>query len=315
MEFLPRMIHHQDEPTADPTSIPQHFVAQLARDNGTIVVQCGEGSDELFHGYKGYADHRRYVVPFQRVPQPLRRGLGTFAARATRRLGQRHPPWRGPVRRRPQLHCRTGAARCASEARSRTRSCGISRERATSYATVERHWDDAERLAPGVDLFQRMTYLELKQRLPELLLMRLDKITMASSVEGREPFLDHHLVEFALALPPEMKYRDGVGKYVLKRAMRGLLPDEVLSRPKQGFGTPMEEWMRGDFGVRAQQAIRRSSLAERGLLDYRADRSSCSRLTGPGGAIGTSISGTSTASARGTTAGSPVSRRSNGRRR
>jgi asparagine synthase (glutamine-hydrolysing) len=267
MGFLPSLIHHQDEPTADPTSIPQHFVAQLARDHGTIVVQCGEGSDELFHGYKGYADHRRYVVPFQRVPQPLRRGLGTFAARATRRLGHgiRHgealydaghsslPYWGGAL-------CFRGEVK---DTILRDR-----RERATSYTTVERHWHDAERLAPGVDLFQRMTYLELKQRLPELLLMRLDRITMASSVEGREPFLDHHLVEFALALPPDMKYRDGVGKYVLKRAMRGLLPDEVLSRPKQGFGTPMEEWMRGDFGVRAQQAIRHSSLAERGLLDY-----------------------------------------------
>jgi len=267
MGFLPNMIYHQDEPTADPTSIPQHFVAQLARDNGTIVVQCGEGSDELFHGYKGYADHRRYVVPFQRVPQPLRRGFGTFAARATRRFGRgiRHgealydaghsslPYWGGAL-------CFRGEVKDT-----------ILRdhlERAPSYATVERHWHDAERLAPGVDLFQRMTYLELKQRLPELLLMRLDRITMASSVEAREPFLDHHLVEFALALPPEMKHRDGVGKYVLKRAMQGLLPDEILSRPKQGFGTPMEEWMRGDFGVRAQQTIRRSSLAERGLLDY-----------------------------------------------
>ena len=74
-----------------------------------------------------------------------------------------------------------------------------------------------------------------------------------------------------------------MGKYVLKRAMRGLLPDEILYRPKQGFGTPMEEWMRGDFGVRAQQAIRRSSLAERGLLDYeRIDRLFAAHRAGRG---------------------------------
>ena len=85
---------------------------------------------------------------------------------------------------------------------ARTESAG-----SEPYAIVERHWRDADRLAGGADLFQEMTYLELKQRLPELLLMRLDKITMASSVEGREPFLDHQLVEFALALPPAMKYR------------------------------------------------------------------------------------------------------------
>jgi asparagine synthase (glutamine-hydrolysing) len=266
MGFLPRMVHHQDEPTADPTAIPQHFVAQLARDNGTIVVQCGEGSDEIFHGYKGYADHRRFVVPFQRVPQPLRRGLGTVAARGTRRLGKgiRHGEALYDAARSPQPYW--GGNLCF---RGEVKDQILRRHEARSaYATVEQHWRDAERLAGGADLFQRMTYLELKQRLPELLLMRLDKITLASSVEGREPFLDHHLVEFALALPPAMKYRDGVGKYVLKQSMRGKLPDEILDRPKQGFGTPMEEWMRGDFGIRAQAAIRGSSLADRGLLDY-----------------------------------------------
>ena len=91
---------------------------------------------------------------------------------------------------------------------------------------------------------------------------------MASSVEGREPFLDHELVELAMALPPRMKYRDGQGKYVLREAMRDALPPEVLARPKQGFGSPMEEWLRGDFGRDAQAAVRGSELAERELLDY-----------------------------------------------
>jgi asparagine synthase (glutamine-hydrolysing) len=272
LAFLPQMAHHQDEPLADPTAIPQHFVAQLAREHGTIVVQCGEGSDELFHGYKGYADHRRYVVPVQRLPRPLRRGLGVVAARTTRGLGRgiRHgealydagrsslPYWGGGLCFRGEVKDAI-LTRNASEARSRS---------AEPYTVPARHWQDADLLTGGADLFQKMSYLELKQRLPELLLARLDRITMASSVEAREPFLDHRLVEFALALPPAMKYRHGVGKHVLKQAMVGILPTEVLSRPKQGFGTPMEEWMRGDFGVRAQDTIRRSSLSGRGLLDY-----------------------------------------------
>ena len=111
-----------------------------------------------------------------------------------------------------------------------------------------------------------MTYVELKQRLAELLLQRLDRIAMLSSVEGREPFLDHELVAFALALPPRMKHRDGTGKWVLRRAVRELLPPEILARPKQGFGTPMAEWLRGDFGLRAEQTVARSSLIERGTL-------------------------------------------------
>ena len=128
-------------------------------------------------------------------------------------------------------------------------------------------WREAEGERPGADLFQKMTYVELKQRLSELLLMRLDRITMASSVEGRDPFLDHRLVEFVVALPPKMKYRDGNGKYVLKRAMRGTLPDEILDRRKQGFGTPMPEWLRGRFGELAEQTVRSSALRERRLLD------------------------------------------------
>jgi len=269
MNFLPRMIHHQDEPTADPTSIPQHFVAQLARGTGTIVVQCGEGSDEIFHGYKGYADHRRYVLPFQRVPQPLRRGIGTLAARATRRVGRgvRHGEALYDAGRSPIPYW--GGALCfRGEIKDQILQRNGGGSSNAPYAVVERHWEDADRLAGGADLFQKMTYLELKQRLPELLLMRLDKIAMANSVEGREPFLDQHVVEFAFALPPAMKHRDGVGKYVLRRAMAGLLPDDVLTRPKQGFGTPMEEWLRGPFGIQVQHSIRRSSLADRGLLDY-----------------------------------------------
>src|SRR5207302_6273953 len=137
-----------------------------------------------------------------------------------------------------------------------------------SYEIVERFWRAAETERPGADLLQKMTYLELKQRLAELLLMRVDKMTMATSVEARVPFLDHDLVEFAMALPPSMKVRDGVGKYLLKKAVDGLLPHDIVYRRKQGFGAPVEEWFRGDFGRRAQREIRESSLAERGLLNY-----------------------------------------------
>jgi asparagine synthase (glutamine-hydrolysing) len=261
-ESLPVLLEAQDEPLADWTAIPQHFVSKLARETGTIVVQVGEGADELFHGYRGYVDHRRVVVPFQRwLPRIASRPLGALALRATSRLGRgvRHgealydasrstiPYWggalcfRGPLKQRlyPGVH-------------------------ADYLPTVERIWADAA----GADLFQRMSYLELRQRLPELLLMRLDRIAMASSVEGREPFLDHELVEFVMALPPAMKHRDGQGKHVLREAMRDSLPPEILARPKQGFGSPMQEWLRGAFGHEAEAAVCGSALAGRELLDY-----------------------------------------------
>ncbi|HEY7075120.1 MAG TPA: asparagine synthase (glutamine-hydrolyzing) [Solirubrobacteraceae bacterium] len=266
--LLPELLEHQDEPLADWTAVPQYFVSRLAREHGTIVVQCGEGADELFHGYNGYVDHRRVVVPFQRyVPAFVRRPVGRAAVAATRRLGRgiRHgealydaahsplPYWGGSV-------CYRGPLKAAV-----VRNGG---RHADSYAVVERLWAEADRSLPEVDLFQKMTYVELKQRLSELLLMRLDRMTMAHSVEGRDPFLDHQLVEFALALPPAMKYRRGIKKYALKRAVAGRLPDRIINRPKQGFGTPMPQWLRGEFGRRAQAEVRRSSLADRGLLDY-----------------------------------------------
>jgi asparagine synthase (glutamine-hydrolysing) len=265
-EFLPRLAQQQDEPTSEWTAVPQHFVTKLARESGTIVVQCGEGSDELFHGYDGYAFHRRFAVPFQRLPRTLRRPVAVAASRLTRRAGRgvRHgealydaahssiPYWGGALTFRGE-----GKAALLGSPNGHR-----------SFSLPERHWQDAGELLPSADVFQRMTYVELQQRLPELLLMRLDKVCMASSVEGREPFLDHHLVEFALAMPPSLKYRDGTGKWALRRAMRGILPDEIIDRPKQGFGTPMEEWLRGPFGVEAQRAVDSSSLREQGVFDY-----------------------------------------------
>src|ERR671932_2826451 len=101
------------------------------------------------------------------------------------------------------------------------------RDGLSSYEVVKEDLERVARERPASDFLARMTYLELKLRLPELLLMRVDKMTMATSVEARVPFLDHHLVEFAVALPEQMKVRHGQGKYVLKRAVDGLLPRDI----------------------------------------------------------------------------------------
>jgi len=271
--FVPELIHHQDEPIADWVCVPLYFVSKLARDNGTIVVQVGEGSDELFHGYDHYISaarfRRRFWEPFQRVPRPLRNVTSRAAVGLSERVGRgevhvqalreaaagRLPFWGGAI-------CYRGTIK------ERVMANGADGGAPSSYDIVERFWDQAERERPGADLLQKMTYLELKQRLAELLLMRVDKMTMATSVEARVPFLDHEVVEFAMALPPEMKVRNGTGKYLLKKAVSELLPHDIVYRRKQGFGAPVAEWFKGALGHRAQREIRESSLAERGLLDY-----------------------------------------------
>jgi asparagine synthase (glutamine-hydrolysing) len=113
-----------------------------------------------------------------------------------------------------------------------------------------------------------MVYGELKLRLAELLLMRVDKITMATSVEARVPFLDHKLVELAMSLPRQLKFKGGQTKYVLKRALSGVVPDRVLERRKKGFGTPINEWMLDRLGLLVEDALLGSSLRRRGLFDY-----------------------------------------------
>jgi asparagine synthase (glutamine-hydrolysing) len=286
-EFLPELIHHQDEPIADWVCVPTHFVAKLARENDTIVVQVGEGSDELFHGYDHYLSavrfRRRYWKPFQRVPRPLRFAASRMATSVSHRVG------RGEVEAEKILNAAEGripfwgGAICyQGRLKERVLAGSANGSHPSSYEVVDRFWRQAERERPGADFLQKMTYLELKQRLAELLLMRVDKMTMATSVEGRVPFLDHDLVEFAMALPPEMKVRGGTGKYLLKKAVSGLLPPEIVYRPKQGFGAPVAEWFKGELGRRVQQQIRASSFAERGLLDYdRIDEMWAAHRRGP----------------------------------
>jgi asparagine synthase (glutamine-hydrolysing) len=118
------------------------------------------------------------------------------------------------------------------------------------------------------EVLQKIPYLEMKLRLPEHLLMRVDKLTMAHAVEARVPFLDHELVDWVTKVPPAYKLKDTVGKSMLKKAAEPYLDRDMIYRQKQGFGAPMEEWFaEGDFGRRAMAAFDRSAFAREGYFD------------------------------------------------
>jgi asparagine synthase (glutamine-hydrolysing) len=138
-----------------------------------------------------------------------------------------------------------------------------------SHAVVRELMDRFRRENPRADYYQGMLFLELRQRLPELLLMRVDKISMSTSVEARVPFLDQDLVAFGMKLPLHMRLRNGIGKYLLKKALRGLLPDEIIDRRKMGFGAPMREWLTGPFGDYARDRLLGSRT---GLFDLAITR-------------------------------------------
>jgi len=289
IDFLPDLIFHQDEPIADPVCVPLYYVSKLARESGTTVVQVGEGSDELFCGYIHYAYYLnlyrygwRYLA---RLPAPLRRAIAATGELALRALAAGAP---SKLRRfAPDLMRRLAAgeelfwsgALVFSETHKRHLLAPAARERIaalsnrdsksfSSHSVVQADLDRLLAAKPDADELERMIYKELKLRLAELLLMRVDKITMATSVEARVPFLDHKLVEFAMSLPREMKYRDGETKYILKRALRGVVPDRVLDRKKQGFGAPINEWMLDRLGAFVEDSLLNSSLRRRELFDY-----------------------------------------------
>jgi asparagine synthase (glutamine-hydrolysing) len=285
IEFLPQMIFHQDEPIADPVCVPLHYVSKLTRESGTTVIQVGEGSDEIFCGYQDYARYLKLYDalwrPLAKLPRVLRRTMsaaGSFGYR----LGA--PMLPAPARKLlPDLLRRFSAGEelfwggafifdetvkhqlYGQPALQRLNSNG---QPFSSHEIVQQ---DLQRLLaskPAADQLERMTYQELKLRLAELLLMRVDKITMANSIEARVPFLDHKLVEFAMTIPRHMKYRNGETKWILKQALRNVIPERVLQRKKQGFGVPINHWMVNQLGDFVEASLLNSSLRRRQLFDY-----------------------------------------------
>jgi asparagine synthase (glutamine-hydrolysing) len=274
-QFLPELVFHQDEPIADPVCVPLYYVSKLARDSGTIVVQVGEGSDELFAGYDWFRTYLQIEDRFwrhaERAPRAARRAAAAvaqplvqkvlkkrLASELVRRLGSSESLfWGGAI-----VFDETMKASVLSQD-MRTRYNGLS-----THDVVRHYQETFDRARPDADAAARMTYLELKLRLPELLLMRVDKITMATSVEARVPFLDHHLIEYAMSLPRELKIKGQTGKHILKRALESVLPADVLYKPKRGFGAPVREWLRGTEGDELIRRILNSRLRERGFFDY-----------------------------------------------
>jgi asparagine synthase (glutamine-hydrolysing) len=239
LDLLPTIVHHQDEPLADPVCFPLYHVSKLARDNGTIVIQVGEGSDEQFAGYASYLRAVRMLQlgrALHRVPAGLTRAAyaGLRPLLAAKRVDIRQNIIRNVLEKRAPFW--SNAIGFYDEEKHRMLSPAM-REHArggSSYQLAAAAFARAGR-EPGATDLDRIIYWELRNRLAELLLMRVDKVTMAVSLEARVPFLDHRLVEFSMNIPAAMKVRGGRPKNILREALRGVLPDEIIDRPKIGF--------------------------------------------------------------------------------
>ena len=256
IDFLPRMIHLQDEPIADPVCVPVYYVSKLARDSKVIVCQVGEGADELFWGYPGWKMALQ-IQNYDDFPMPLAlKRLGLTALRLLGKGETFYYEWlrRGTVKQ-PIFW---GGAEGFTEAQKlRLLSPRLRKEFAdlTSWEVLEPIRKRFAEKAWEKSNLNWMTYLDLNLRLPELLLMRVDKMSMGVSLEARVPFLDHKFVELTMSIPASVKTKNGTLKYILKNAVRGLIPDEVIDRKKQGFGVPVHEWFFDRLGEKSKKEI------------------------------------------------------------
>jgi asparagine synthase (glutamine-hydrolysing) len=266
LDFLPKAVWHQDEPIGEPASIPLYFVSKLAKDNGVTVLLTGEGSDELFAGYNR---HWGEILSeyYQLMPGILRDKL-------LRRLISALP--RMPLLKKGH----------------RSMSIGGFNDRYMSWHTVfteemkeslfKAEWEKVDTFSDvfekylgrigSLENLDKILYLDLNVWLPDDLLMKKDKMGMATSIEARVPFLDYTFVEFAFQIPSAMKVKKLVTKHILKKSMERLLPVEIIYRKKEGFPTPISNWLKTELKDFTMETLCSSEALGHGLFDRKTVR-------------------------------------------
>ena len=243
---LPKLIWHEDEPIAWPSSVSLYFVSRLAAQDVKVVL-TGEGSDELFAGYERYRHYllnRRALAVYGQLPAMLRQGVRNWIQHSSllkadmrRKLGH---TFLGRPDTLSSLHLDNFYCAFSEQEQAHLWRGGLA-----AAGPIYQHFESYWNAAPDSSTLGRMLYADQKTYLVELL-MKQDQMSMATSIESRVPFLDHPFVEFSCRVPAGLKTRGRVGKYILKRAVEDLLPKEIVYRTKMGFPTPLRQWLKGE---------------------------------------------------------------------
>ena len=258
-----------DEPFADASALPTWRVCQLARDHVTVALS-GDGADEAFAGYRRLTFHHREDQVRSRLPAVVRHAmLGPLGA-VWPALGWAPRPLRAKgTLQSLALDSDAAYARTLSMTRSEARDALYSPafRRVRGDYRAETAMIDVMRGAPARSALDRAQYADLKCYLPGDILTKVDRASMAVSLEAREPLLDHRLIEFAARLPEDLRVRGSTGKWLMKQVLRPSLPEDVLFRPKMGFVTPIATWFRGPLAAQARAIADGGALAETGWFD------------------------------------------------
>ena len=267
VDILPRIVRHHGEPFADPTSVPTFYVARMAREHVTVALN-GDGGDEAFGGYSRY----QAVMLASRLGR-MPGGVRELVRAATSRLppSGRINSWRSRARRLGETLTLDDAGR---HFQYMTNLQGLRRESlytpefadelgaSAAEAAFRAIWNEGT--ADGV--LDHMLEVDSLTYLPDDLLAKVDIATMACSLEGRSPLLDHELMQYAAELPERLKVTAREKKIALREAMRGTVPDEILDAPKRGFQPPVAEWFRGDLREHAREVLLDRRTLDRGYF-------------------------------------------------
>jgi asparagine synthase (glutamine-hydrolysing) len=265
VDLLPKLAWHLDEPFADSSAVPTYYVSQAAREQVTVALS-GDGGDEL---WAGYARHR-----VEQWELAARHWLGG-GARVAGRMAGRMPLTVKGMRSLRHL------ALSPAEACARKHAYGLfeSDARGALYSTDFAHEvRDADPFAGfrlayescgSPDPLDRALYVDVKTYLVDDIMTKVDRMSMAVSLESREPLLDHRLLEFAATVPTALKLKNGRSKYLLRRLLERRIPTSIVDRPKQGFAAPTGEWLRGPLAPMVDDLLRDGRLRSRGIFDNR----------------------------------------------
>lgn len=273
MAVIPKLPAIYDEPFSDSSQIPTYLVSQLARQHVTVSLS-GDGGDELFCGYGRYFKANQIWGKLSRVPLPVRKAAG---------FGLAHAPGGLMERAASVLPSRFRINHLADRIPKLAEIVGHP-DGIAFYREMVSHWKKPDslvlgasepdtllsrpdRLPPLPGLREQMMYLDQMTYLPGDILTKVDRASMAVSLEARVPLLDHRLVEFAWRVPTDFKVRDGQGKWLLRQVLYRYVPQHLMDRPKMGFGVPIEHWLRGPLREWAEALLDEQRLRDEGFFD------------------------------------------------